>query len=181
MNDMTGMQIFFAVVGAIAPFVSVQAASLLAQRREARQEAMKLFVQVHQDIQKFRNTVIEFHAHGTTLARLDGSLSATWGETRDSLRESRDELNRDLKSYYRKMHGLVNRLRSHCLAVGLIFDKQGNEMGLALTRLYEVATIELGKIDAEKIEAELLNPLVLDVEQQMKPLWNSFGSWKATD
>ncbi len=133
-----------------------------AMRLDARRRlAMDAFLKISRDTVTFKHTFLAWHPENNR-------------PTNSQLVDQETE--RRLKKDY---FDAYTALRSNCLSIGLIFDKQGDTLGKAIQELYDTASrfmqLAVGGCPPASVCESLMNQNIQRVEQSMQPLWASLS------
>jgi hypothetical protein len=126
-------------------------------RLDARRRlAMETFLKINRDTLTFRHAFLAGHPENNR-------------PTHSQLVDQ--ETGRRLKKEY---FDAYTALRSNCLAVGLIFDKNGDALGLAIQNFYAVVDGWLHTTAPTAAECQQkIDHQIHFIEQAMQPLWQS--------
>lgn len=133
-----------------------------AVRLDARRRlAMEAFLKISRDTVTFKHAFLAWHPENNP-------------PTHSQLVDQ--ETGQRLKKEY---FDAYTALRSNCLSIGLLFDKQGDTLGKAIQDLYDKASQVVHRPQqqlpsAAVCEAEMNKQICL-IEQEMQPLWESLA------
>ena len=153
------------VIAFLVPFLSVYAAQVLVRRDAKRQTARDILLKTSRDIQSFRHSFLDRHPEKLTTANADSETTARLA---------------------RELVDCVTDLNGDCLILGLMFDKQADELGSSVRALASKADLLLGESQPPPLEVcqDGLNKEIVEISQKMRPLWESLDRirlwfWKA--
>ncbi|MBA4018307.1 MAG: hypothetical protein C0483_14165 [Pirellula sp.] len=183
-NTMTGIQVFFAAVGLITPFVSVMAAHQVAQARERKQQLLNLLVKTSQDIREYvvNSTDLKVCQRANSLAY--DQMNASSSMTPDTIKSRIERYGKTLADLQTKMVVFGNahaKLMGDKLALDLLLGGRAAPIQSKIRDLVSIGdTAESHVSDLPSIHSKM-SEMVDMVDNEITELWKSIRGFNAVD